>query len=610
MSKTQEKRRGAVIVTRVSTNEQVKHGTSLDSQRDMCRAKAAALNLPIVAEYEDAGLSGAYLLMRPGMMTAINDIQTGRADTLICANLSRYSRDVEHQQQIKKSVQNAGGRLVFCDIHFDDTPEGDLIFNTMGNLADYERKNIRARTMRGKTRRAEDGRQPARTTPPFGFHIVTHADILRGEYCAEQLGHYFIVEERAKIVREIFTRYASGMESLHDICRDFNQRGLPPPGRGRCWHLSTLSNILSNSAYKGKAIYGKDVVRRNEARCQEINPRTGQPMTCPDVRRLADPEHWIHISCPCIVTETVWEAAQYVRNAHPSRSGNPRQARMLSGRIFCAVCGGRMTLVSTPNRAYKKQGIYYCTSHRRQSKIQEEGRPHPCKSRGHKRPHVERAVIYALQEATTHPEVVHQALAVYREQHSRETNTVQADQEADDLSRALNEIQVEEARVVQAQIAGMAAGASPDAYAGAFTQIAARRKALRERQAMLKRALQPQKVPVSVIDTGTLVEQIIADVERVLSSPEVADDEKRKLVGRVVEQVRCRGTEGPYEGGIDVVFAPGLFGETADSEEDVLIVHPVTIERRVSQPSAMTKMTWGMTKARNAHVSQKCQTRA
>lgn len=63
-----------MIVTRVSTSEQVKHGTSLESQAEMCRAKALSLSLPIVAEYEDAGISGGFLLLREGMQKTLADI--------------------------------------------------------------------------------------------------------------------------------------------------------------------------------------------------------------------------------------------------------------------------------------------------------------------------------------------------------------------------------------------------------------------------------------------------------------------------------------------------------------------------------------------------------
>ncbi len=78
---------------------------------------------------------------------------------LIIANLSRFSRDREHQSAIKKRVQAAGARLVFCDMDFDDTPEGDLAFGIMGTFADYERKVIKDRTMKGRKRRAQEGLQ-------------------------------------------------------------------------------------------------------------------------------------------------------------------------------------------------------------------------------------------------------------------------------------------------------------------------------------------------------------------------------------------------------------------------------------------------------------------
>ena len=66
-----------MIYTRVSTGEQAEHGTSLESQRDACRPKALALGLPIVAEYEDAGISGGLLLSRAGMQAALAAIQPG-----------------------------------------------------------------------------------------------------------------------------------------------------------------------------------------------------------------------------------------------------------------------------------------------------------------------------------------------------------------------------------------------------------------------------------------------------------------------------------------------------------------------------------------------------
>ncbi len=224
---------GAVLYTRVSTGEQDKHGTSPETQLAACRKKAEALGLPVVAHYHDGGISGGFLLTRPGIQSALADITAGRADALICANLSRYSRDVEHQQAIKKEVRAAGGRLVFCDMDFDDTPEGDLAFGVLGTFAEYERKIIRARTMRGKRKRAEEGQQPQRSRPAYGYHIVTNAEVAAGLYPAEMRGRYLVQEPMAAVVRRLFADYHSGSLGLSRLCLALNQEGVPTPGQGR-----------------------------------------------------------------------------------------------------------------------------------------------------------------------------------------------------------------------------------------------------------------------------------------------------------------------------------------------------------------------------------------
>lgn len=224
------------------------------------------------------------------------------------------------------------------------------------------------------------------------------------------------------------------------------------------------------------------------------------------------------------------------------------------------------------------------------------------------------------------PEAVRAALTVYGAARSEETGADETRQEIAAIDRALQGLKAEEACTVQAQIAGIAAGASPDAYAGAFTHLAIRRKDLLERRGALRKSLQHATHPQEIAprpDQGFPqdFERVLADVETALTSPDVADADKRGLIGRVVEQVCCRGLNDPYPGGVDVIFLPGLFGEIgAKSGQDdevgpgdeggILIVQPTTMERKVSQPSAKTRITWGMTKAANTQVSQKCQTRA
>ena len=339
---------GAVIYTRVSTGEQDKHGTSPETQLASCRAKAQALGLPIVAEYHDGGVSGGFLLARPGMQAALADINTGRADTLICANISRYSRDVEHQQAIKKAVKAAGGRLAFCDMDFDDTPEGDMAFGFMGQFAEYERNIIRKRTYSGHQRRAEDGIQTGRATSPFGYFIPKKVDILRGLYPAEQLGHYLIIPEQAEIVRDLFTRYADGTHSLNDLAKLLNRSGVPTPGGGKMWRATNARYILKNPVYKGQAAFGRFDHTTDEQRLMKLHERTGQPLISAKCMRPADPETWITWDVPAVVTEDVWERVSVRLTQNKSlRGGNPARVRMLAGaRLLSALRRRNGMLVS------------------------------------------------------------------------------------------------------------------------------------------------------------------------------------------------------------------------------------------------------------------------
>ena len=402
MKAENRKTTGAVIVTRVSTGEQVKHGTSLESQLELCRVKALALNLPIIAEYEDAGISGGFLLMRTGMQSALADIQEGRANTLICANISRYSRDREHQSSIKREVQMAGGRIVFCDMTFDDTPEGDLAFNMMGDFAEYERKLTRARTMQGKRKRAEQGQQPQRSRSPYGYHIVSNAEVECSIYPAEMRGRYVIDEEKAEIARRIFQGYASGTQSLPSLCKTLNAEGTPSPG-GSFWHEPTIRVILTNPVYKGQPVSGRQKCHTDESRLKELNALTGAPITRPEVRRVVPEGERLCLSAPAIVTEEVWEAVQArLRLMKAKHGGNPKRMRMLSGLCFCPNCGARA--VSKYQQANGKTYCYYWCSNRSKSRNLPGERP--CQGDLYSIDVAEGAALCAVQEAWQHPEAL------------------------------------------------------------------------------------------------------------------------------------------------------------------------------------------------------------
>jgi len=558
MNKPLGKMHGAVIVTRVSTGEQVKHGTSLESQLDACRAKAESLGLPIIAEYEDAGVSGAFLLSRPGMQAALADLKAGRADTLVCFDISRYSRDREHQEQIKKAVRAAGGRLVFTDADYQDNAAGNLNFNIQGDFAVFYRENFREKSMGGKVTRAEKGIQPARCLSPYGYHVPTKADVMRGEYPLDLLGRYVVREDQAAVVRWLFAAYADGTHSMHRICRELNARGVPTPRGASAWRPPTIKAILANPVHKGAPAYGKGTFRKDEGRLQEISPLTGLPFRCPVVRAPSDPEDWVTLSAPALVSEEVWDRAQ-ARTAlnRSQKGGHPARVRLLAGRLVCPRCGGGMHFVMTKKEAWD---CYQCHRH---VEAKNAGVPSECERTGYHRLMLEAAVLLSLTELSEQSASVKAQIARYRAAEGKNDagGREEARCEMAALDGALRDLAGDEAAAVQAQIAGIRAGASPDAYAAVFADLAARRKDMEDRRGLLRRVL--DKVPgagkegacFSTSGDEALRLQGLADLRLVLDSPDIETARKRDLLGTVIEKVI------PRKDGAEVIYLPGLLDD-------------------------------------------------
>ncbi len=586
-----EKTRGAVLYRRVSGSEQAEHGTSLESQRDACRAKALTLGLPVVAEYEDAGISGGFLLSRTGFQGALADIREGRADTLVCASISRFSRDVEHQQAVKKAVKAAGGSLVFCDMEFADTPEGDLNFSIQGSFAEYERKSIAARTEGGRRRRAEQGQQPARSRAPYGYHIVGKEDVLRGDHPAELRGRYLVIESEAATVRAMFDRYASGASTLSGLARWLNAEGVKTKHRGADWAVTTLHTLLSNPVYKGEASYGRHVHTRDEARIGQVNPHTGRPLRTCHRQLLAEPGEYLTWAVPAVVSEEVWDAVQAkFRENAAGCSGNPKRLRMLAGRITCPACGGGMTVYQRGSRkkdgaAYASHVLFQCSRFR--WKKQNTGAD-ACDRTAYRIDVVEGAVLSCLQDAATNPASVRDArrtqaearAQAQRDARRRAGDGQDAAQQAAGVDAELSGLALRHEAVVKAQVAGILAGADASAYDALFAEMRELRVGLEAKRAALAMERDAEEWdaeewdaeewdaergdgggqgagrPVGKggeADGGQDFSHYLAEMRRILSADDLDGATKRDIIGTVIDKVY------PEKDGARVVFLPGVF---------------------------------------------------
>lgn len=223
----------AAIYVRVSTGEQAA-SYGLEVQRERCTAQAIAKGWTVVAEFEDAGVSGTKdATQRPGLAGLIAAAEKGTIDAVIVLALDRLGRRTRIVLDLVDQIARAGVDLVSCKESLDtSTPSGRFVLTVFAGLAQLERDNIVARTTDGRNVRGlKDGEKGGRL--PYGY--------TRGP------AGLAIEPDAADVVRRIF-RLRAERHTLREIAA--LMRG--PSPRGGAWFASGVRELLLNErAYRG-----------------------------------------------------------------------------------------------------------------------------------------------------------------------------------------------------------------------------------------------------------------------------------------------------------------------------------------------------------------------
>ena len=97
----------AIVYARYSSDNQSE--ASIDDQVRVCRRYAELQGFTVVAEYEDAAVSGASIL-RPGYQSLLEDARKGAIDIVLAEALDRLSRDLADVATLYKHLSYLGIR--------------------------------------------------------------------------------------------------------------------------------------------------------------------------------------------------------------------------------------------------------------------------------------------------------------------------------------------------------------------------------------------------------------------------------------------------------------------------------------------------------------------
>jgi len=131
---------------RVSTDEQVRAGVSLEAQKAKILSWSTALDYKTICIEEDAGISGKNIRAREGLQRALNKACAEKA-ILVVYSLSRLSRSTKDTLSVAEMLDAAGADLVSLSERIDTTTAaGKMVFRMLAVLNEFERDQISERT--------------------------------------------------------------------------------------------------------------------------------------------------------------------------------------------------------------------------------------------------------------------------------------------------------------------------------------------------------------------------------------------------------------------------------------------------------------------------------
>ena len=96
---------------RVSTEEQAKHGISLDMQRAKIKAYAALEDMELIEIVADEGISGCNLKARPGIQRILEMVKSRQIKEVVVYKLDRLARNTIEALQVAKLMDRNGVAL-------------------------------------------------------------------------------------------------------------------------------------------------------------------------------------------------------------------------------------------------------------------------------------------------------------------------------------------------------------------------------------------------------------------------------------------------------------------------------------------------------------------
>lgn len=248
------KKNYAVAYCRVSTEEQVNKGFSLDVQEEACVEAIKNDGFELFEIIRDEGKS-AGSLKRPGIQKVMELTVNKKIQAVYAISGDRLTRNTLDHLQLRNLLRKNSVELKYVYQPLaDDSPTSRTMDTIMATFNELQRLTTGEKVKKTLRAKAEAGYFPSYA--PLGYKNIENPDPNTA-----RIAKKIIVpcEKSAPFITELFEMYATGNYNVYDLNDILYEKGLRAK-TGKKVQPSLIYEILRNKIYIGEVRWGEIIV--------------------------------------------------------------------------------------------------------------------------------------------------------------------------------------------------------------------------------------------------------------------------------------------------------------------------------------------------------------
>ena len=343
------------LYARLSRDDEIEgDSNSIVHQKEILSEYARKHGFENTRFYADDGYSGTNF-NRPDFQRMMTDVQAGLIKTIIVKDKSRFGRDyimVGYYTEI--FLPQADIRFIAVNDGVDTENQVDNDFTPFRNIINEWYAKDTSKKIRSVLKAKGNSGKHLSVIPPFGYKKDPN-----------DKEKWLIDDDAAQIVRKIFRMYLDG-NNMGSIARKLTEEGIETPklyaeNRGikhykaatypEIWSRISVEYILSNYEYTGCTVNFKTKRKSFKNKKQVIQSK----------------EDWAVFegTQEAIIDKETFETVQKMRGTKRAYT-KFNEVNIFSGLLFCADCGGKMTI--RRRKDDRRKDAYVCSTYRKKKK--------------------------------------------------------------------------------------------------------------------------------------------------------------------------------------------------------------------------------------------------